>query len=243
MIQSVERAIAILRCFEDHEELGVTAISQMTGLHKSTTFGIINTLRKEKVLRTNEKTGCLRLGLELFRLGANIKIDLKTICAPFLDYLLEFTKETVNLMIRDEDSVVYIEKKESPHSMRICTKIGQQLPLYSTAGGKAILAFLKEDELHSYLSRVKLKSFTEKTLKTKNELQNQLVKIRSDGCAYDNEELEYGLICIGVPILSRQSHPAGALSVSGPSIRMNREKRAEIRELLLAQAALAREKL
>ncbi|MDR3342162.1 MAG: IclR family transcriptional regulator [Treponema sp.] len=236
MIQSVERAIAILRCFEDRDELGVTEISEITGLNKSTAFGLINTLRKEKFLQSDEKTGRLKLGLGLFRLSVNVKLDLKNICAPYINELLQTTKETVNLVIRDEDNVVYIEKKESPYSMRISTRIGQQLPLYCTAVGKAILAFLRDDEIQEYIGRVRLKPFTDKTLKSKKELHEQLIRIRNEGYAYDIEELENGVICVAVPLLSWERIPVGGLSISGPSTRMTPEKRGEIRDLLLALA-------
>jgi DNA-binding IclR family transcriptional regulator len=243
MIQSVERAIAILRCFEAHDELGVTEISELTGLNKSTAFGLINTLRKEKLLQSDEKTGRLRLGLELFRLSVNVKLDLKNICAPYISELLQATKETVNLVIRDEDNVVYIEKKESPYSMRISTRIGQQLPLYCTAAGKAILSFLRDDEIQEYIGRVRLKPFTGKTLKSKKELREQLIRIRDEGYAWDIEELENGVICVAVPLLSRDRIPAGGLSVSGPSTRMIPEKRGEIRDLLLTLAAQISQKI
>jgi DNA-binding IclR family transcriptional regulator len=236
MIQSVERAIAILRCFEDHDELGVTEISKMVGLNKSTAFGLIDTLRKEKFLQADEKTGGLKLGLGLFRLSVNVKLDLKNICAPYINEVLQTTKETVNLVIRDGDNVVYIEKKESPYSMRISTRIGQQLPLYCTAVGKAILSFLRDDEIQEYIGRVRLKPFTDKTLKSKKELREQLSRIRNEGYAYDMEELENGVMCIAVPLLSPERIPVGGLSISGPSTRMTPEKCEEIRDLLLTLA-------
>jgi len=166
-----------------------------------------------------------------------VKFDLRNICAPYINELLRTAKETVNLVIRDGDNVVYIEKKESPYSMRISTRIGQQLPLYCTAAGKAILAFLRDDEIQEYIGRVRLKPFTDKTLKSKKELREQLGRIRDKGYAYDMEELENGVICIAVPLLSPARIPVGGLSVSGPSVRMTPAKRKEITKLLLTQAA------
>ena len=232
MIQSVERAIAILRCFEDKEALGVTEISEQLGLHKSTCFGLINTLKKEKLLQ-QEDNGRLRLGIGLFHLGNNFKVDLKEMYAPVLNDLLASTKETVNLVVRDDDSIVYIEKKESPHSMRICTSIGKRLPLYCTATGKAILAFLQAQEIQEILAGTKFAAYTEHTVVSGAALAEQLSMIRKEGCAYDLEELEYGLVCVAVPILDKKDKPMGGISVSGPSIRMTEEKRKEIKVLLM----------
>ncbi len=236
MIQSVERAVAILKCFDGHDELGLTEISQMIGLHKSTTAGIVNTLKNEKLLEQNALNNKFKLGIELFRLSSNVKIDLKEICEPYLDELLAATKETVNLVVRSGDNVVYIEKKESPHSMRICTHIGQKVPLYCTATGKAILAFLTDVEIDAILSRTKFSEFTSNTLKSKEAVMEQLAQIRKNGYGCDMEELEYGLVCVGVPILNNKKRPIGGISVSGPSMRMTKEFRTTIKDMLVKKA-------
>ena len=236
MIQSVQRAIAILRCFEEHEELGVTEISVLVGLNKSTTFGLINTLRNEKLLQVNEKTGKLWLGLGLLRLSENVKRDLRNICSPYINQLLYTTKETVNLAVRDGDNAIFIEKKESPQVMRISTTISQPIPLYCTAAGKAILAGLPDTEIDNYLKRVRLKAFTEKTLKSKTALWEQIRRIRAEGCAFDEEEMAYGIICVAVPLVGSDKKIVGGLSITGPSARMTREKRTEVKELLLKAA-------
>ncbi|MDR2484433.1 MAG: IclR family transcriptional regulator [Treponema sp.] len=168
MIQSVERAIAILRCFENHEELGVTEISALVGLNKSTAFGLINTLRNEKLLQADERSGKLRLGFGLLRLSENVKHDLRNICTLYINQLLYNTKETVNLAVRDGDNAIFIEKKESLHVMRISTTVSQPIPLYCTAAGKAILSGLEDIEIQDYLKRVRFKPFTEKTVRSKS---------------------------------------------------------------------------
>ena len=219
-IQSIERAAMILRCFENNQELGLTEISKMSGLHKSTASGIISTLKKENFLRQNEETGKLNLGLELFRLSTNIHLDYRDVCIPTLDDLLETTGETINLVERVEDKIIYIEKKESLHSMRICTKIGQQLPLYCTGAGKAILAFLPDAEISTILSRTSYVSYTKNTITDKDMMMKEILEIRKNRYAKDIEELEYGLICIGTPIFNQKKLPIAAISVSGPITRM-----------------------
>ena len=230
-IQSVSRAIAILRCFTDSRELGLTEISKQVGLRKSTAAGIINTLKSEKILEQNEDTGKFHLGIDLFLLAVNAKVELKEICEPYLDIILQDTHETVNLGVRYGDSVVYVEKKESPHSMRICTNVGQRLPLYCTAIGKAMMAFLGEEEIERLLS-ASLKQYTSKTVTDPNQLRQTLSTIRKERVSFDFEELEYGLICVAVPLFNRQGMPIGAISVSGPSMRMNEETRDVIAERL-----------
>ena len=240
-IQSIERAAAILHCFENDRELSLTDISKMAGLHKSTASGIINTLKKEKFLRQNEETGKLRLGLELFRLGANVQLDYRNLCMPYLDDLLQSTGETINLVEREGHQIVYIEKKESMHSMRICTKIGQQLPLYCTGAGKAILAFLQDEDVRVILSETRFVPYTKNTIPNETELMAQILEIRKCGYAKDMEELEYGLVCIGAPIFNRKGVPVAAISVSGPVTRMTSAVQKKItRELLEVSEIITR---
>ena len=232
-IQSVERAIWILKCFETHDELSLSEISRMLALHKSTTFGLVSTLEAYRLLEQDQSSGKYRLGIELFRLGSKVNVDLRSIVAPYLDKLVRICGETVNFVIPDGDSVVYLEKKESPHSMRIATALGQREPLYRTATGKAILAKLPLDTAKEILQRTKFERMTSNTLLSVEEVLQQLSVIRKCGYAVDNEELEYGLVCLGVAIMDSNNKPVGGISVSGPASRMTPENRTAFAEYLI----------
>ena len=240
LVQSVSRAADILRCFEGRGELGLSEISRLVGLHKSTAAGIVNTLREERLLEQNEATGKLRLGIELLRLSANIKLDLKAVCAPHLEELLRDTGETVCLAVRDGDAVVYVEKKESPHAMRICTRIGERMPMHCTAVGKAMLAFLDEGDRERFLQTAELTRYTYNTITDRDILRDRLRRIRAAGYATDAEEWEYGLVCVAVPLLGADRRPVGGLSVSGPSIRMTEQILDQSVRALLETAAAVR---
>ena len=242
-IQSITRAVSILRCFTDKQELGLTEISNMVGLHKSTAAGIINTLKDEAILIQNQKNGKLRLGIELFCISVNAKIELGDLAMPHLDNLLHETEETVNLAIRDSVHIVYIEKKESPHSMRICTSIGKRFPLYCTAIGKVILAYMDEAEREPVLGELVFYPFTEKTITNKGMLLEILDGIRTEGVAYDFEELESGLICVAAPIFNKHRQPIAAVSVSGPSIRMEKSARQHSKQLLIRESQAISDRL
>ena len=205
----------------------------MVGLHKSTAAGIINTLKAEHFLEQNERTGKLRLGLDLFTLAVNARLELNDICEPYLNALLELTGETVNLAVLDKTEIVYIAKKESAHSIRISTDVGTRMPVYCTAIGKSILAAMDPAEAENLIDSLDMSSFTERTVIDRMSLISALGIIRREGIAYDFEELEYGLICIAAPLYYRKGNPVGAISVSGPSVRMDSRARAGISEHLL----------
>jgi len=228
VVQSVSRAIQIIRCFEDNEELGVTEISKIIGLHKSTTFGLISTLEANKLLEKSESTGKYRLGLELFRLGTKVNSTLRHIAIPYLERLVGMYQETVNLVVMDDLCVIYLEKVESTRSMRISTMVGGRLPLYCTAVGKAIMANLTFEELNGKLDRMEFKRYTDKTLYDKKSIIESLEKIRNAGYAEESEELEVGLSCVAAPIYNHFNIPFAAISLSGPTFRMNEGFRREI---------------
>ena len=224
MIQSVNRCVNILRCFESSEWLGVTEISERTGLNKSTAFGIISTLAAEGLLEQDTVTGRYCLGLELFRLGNLVNTSTRRMVMPKLEYLAQSLEETVNYVRPDGSDVVYLIKKESPHSMRICTKTGQRLPMYCTAVGKAILAYLPKDTQDRLLSGYAYTAFTENTVSSESALRCQLQEVLRLGYAVEREEFETGLICVAVPVLDHNGSPVAAVSCSGPKARMNDHK-------------------
>ncbi len=233
MIQSLERALMILKCFEAKEELGVTEISKEVALHKSTTFNLITSLEKLGLLEKTKDEKKYRLGLELFRLGTLVNASVRTVTRPYLEQLSESYLETVNLVKRNDLDVVYLEKLESPHSMRIGTKEGQQFPLYCTAVGKAIMATLDDDEVMDILDKTLFKQYTKYTLITKEEVMAQIQLVRHQGYAEDIQEFEEGLTCVAVAIRNHYGKAEYAISVSGPSTRMKKDFRSKISNTLV----------
>lgn len=232
-VQSVSRAIDILQCFEKNEELGVTELSRMMGLHKSTTFGLVATLEAKGLIEKNEETGKYRLGIELFRLGTKVNSNLRKIAVPYLEKLEKEYQETVNLVMLEDLSVLYLEKIEGTHSMRISTVVGGRLPLYCTAVGKALLAFLPEDEMIGKLDRMVFKRYTDKTICDRETLIKSLELIRNNKYAEEFEEFQLGLSCVAAPIFNHLGKPFAAISVSGPCSRMNPHFRKDIGESLI----------
>jgi len=217
-----------LRCFDGDAHFSLSEISRMVGLHKSTTAGIINTLKAEGFLDQDESTGKLRLGLALFSLAVQARRGIVEICEPHLNTLLNLTGETVNLAVLDKTEIVYIAKKESNHSVRISTSVGKHLPLYCTAIGKSILASMHRSEAEALVEMIDFIPFTENTLKDKEQLLTALETVRREGVAYDFEEFQPGLICISAPLCYRRNNPIAAISVSGPTLRINDKVRREI---------------
>ena len=218
-------------------DAGTEKIAKKVGLTKSTTFGIVSSLTKLGFLEQDKSTGQYMLGLELFLLGTKVDAEGRNIIGRELDALVETLGETINYVRRQGGNVIYIAKKESPHSMRISTTVGMSLPMYCSAVGKAILAYLPQDEQDAIINVTEFQNLTDNTLASAETLRSELKKIRSQGFALDSEELEYGLTCVAVPILNIQGYPVAAISCSGPSTRMTPEKIAVCQNELRQSAA------
>ena len=237
-LQTISRSIQVLRCFDNEAELGITDIAKQLGLAKSTVFGIVSTLECNGFLEQDSRTGRYRLGTELFRLGTKVKADLLSLCKPYMERLVTAYRETVHLVIPDQCSILYIHKIESPHSMRICSKVGERQPLHCTGVGKAILAHLGESERRALTDKIQFVKLTPFTIGDMDTLSRELADIKARGFAVDREELEMGLVCVAAPVFDSSDKPIAAISVAGPASRMTDRV---IREIAVPLKAYARE--
>lgn len=229
MVQSVDRAISILKCFNERKrELKLSEISDELGLNKSTVHGIINTLKQHGLIEQDEKTQKYRLGLYLIGLGELVvsSIDVRAIGYPIIEEVCQILEETVHAVVLDCTDVVYIDKKECDNSVRISTKIGSRSPSYCTADGKVMLAYL-DLKKQTIIIPDDIPKFTPNTITDKSEIMKELVDIKERGYAIDNEEYETGLVCVAAPVFDHSGAVKYAISVTGPSLRMTQKKISE----------------
>ena len=135
------------------------------------------------------------------------------------------TRESVNLAVRDGDSMVYLDIARSNHSMlQLFTRPGARVPLYATGVGKLFLSTMQESELDAYLERSNITPFTPYTLVEKDKIVNDLERIRSQGYSVDNEEMEEGVRCVAALIFDHQGKPAAAVSITGAAMRVTPDR-------------------
>lgn len=229
--RTISRAIAILQAFDEkHLELGVTELGQLTGLDKSTVYRLLSALQQGGLIAQNVVTAKYHLGFGLLPLAglARQNLDLPRVVRPYLEELAEYSKETVNLSIlNDDDKVVNTDGINSPRRVRNVGWIGREMPPYAVSGGKVMMAFLPDERLDRILARG-LKAQTENTITTRDRLLRELEQIRKLGYSTAREELEIGLNAVAAPIWNHQGIVVAALSVSGPSFRLPAERLVEL---------------
>jgi DNA-binding IclR family transcriptional regulator len=230
MVQSVERAILILRCFtKEKPELRLREISEALGLNKSTVHGLLNTLKNYDFLQQDAETQKYRLGMAVLDISSRLldSIDIRSAASPVIKELCDQTGETVHLVVLQGTDVIYIDKRESNQSIRLFTSIGTRYPAYATGVGKAILAYKPHEELGKHLPH-QLASLTANTITSHEIMASHLAEVRRCGYALDNEEILEGLSCVAAPIFDHDNVAIAAISIAGPTTRMNAERRPQL---------------
>jgi DNA-binding IclR family transcriptional regulator len=146
------------------------------------------------------------------------------ISRPVLEQLWRATGETVNLAVMEGHEALYIDVLESAHTFRLVSKVGARRPLYCTALGKAMLAFLSEEEQQYLIAGESFERFTPNTLCRPTQLKKDLSLTRERGYSIDNEEVYLGSRCIAAPVFDQSGKVAAAVSVSGPTMRVPKER-------------------
>ena len=183
---------------------------------KASLYRFLQSLTNQGMLSYDPDRQTYSPGLRLVRLAhsAWTQSSLAPIARPILDGLSLETGETVHLAQLDSSQVLYVDKRNAKNPVEMYSEAGKVGPAYCTGVGKAMLAFLDEDELETAIAQQSFHGYTAHTLTTRKALRENLAEIRDRGYAFDREEHEDGIICVAMPILSRSHRVLGALSVT-----------------------------
>ncbi len=226
IIKTVLNSLELLEAFKGEKpELGVSELSKILKLHKNKIFRLLATLEYMGYIEQDTFTENYRLGLKSLELGQSFihHLRLLSIAKPVLKELVGKIKESAYVGVIREKNVIYLDIVEADQVLKVASRVGNMLPIYATAIGKSQIAFESKDSIEKLLPD-KLKAFTKNTITDKDNLFTELEKIRRQGYAIDNEELDEGVICVGAPLRDYTTHIIGGISVSAPVIRTSPEK-------------------
>ncbi len=228
---SVANAARVLKSFTaHHREWGVSDLARHLDIAKSTAHRLLATLTDEGLLEQDLESGRYRLGLAIFDLAAAVQsFDLHEAALTPMTDLRNRTGETVQMAVLDGREVVYVERLDSPNTLRMFLEVGRRNWAHCTGCGKALLAFLSPDQLDRVLKGWKLPAKTEHTITRLDNLRKELTYTRQRGYAVNRYESELGVISVAAPVRNGSGRPVAALSVAGPAERL------EPFELQLAQ--------
>ena len=224
-IQVIERMMRLIAALGSHATpVNLKQLATETKLHPSTTHRILAVMVDHRLVDRVEP-GTYRLGIRLVELGNLVKsrISVRQEALPHMQALHDELGETVNLSVRHDDEVIYIERTSgSGAMMRVVQIIGARAPLHATAVGKVFLADEGAAGVAEYARRTGLPRLTDNTLNDPQRLAAEIERIRADGYALDSEEAEKGVSCIGAGVYNDENKLVAGLSVSAPADRLNR---------------------
>jgi len=231
-VPAVLRGLQILELLAGEKKRWTTTeVSRKLKIPKSTTSYLLHTLLGRGYL-VREGEGSYRLGMKLLGLGglALRGIEVREVAMPILRRLTAETQTTAHLAVLEGAEAVYIERVPSPGFIQLDTWVGRRMPLHSTSVGKALGAFLPEEEADAIFQSTLLPRFTPRTIVSLPRLKQEFKRIRENGVAIDNEENTPGVRCVAAPIFGSNGRAVAALSLTGPVQQVTEESAGKIAE-------------
>jgi len=224
-INSIVRAIELLYLYsKDVNELGITEISRMMDLHKSSVYRIVRTLEYMGWLEQNSNTEKYKLGVKIMDIASTVlkTYDYKDILSKGMRDLKDLVHETIVLSVYTDLYGICIDLIEAENYINYTSKLGHKTPLYSGATGKILLAYQSEENIKKVIANG-LNSYTTNTITSEEALRKNLAEIRENGYAISFEETDPGVSAIAVPIFNKKNEVIYGISIVGPTMRL-REK-------------------
>jgi IclR family pca regulon transcriptional regulator len=214
-VQSLERGLAVIRAFDArHAELTLSEVARICDLTRAAARRFLLTLADLGYVRTDGRL--FSLTPRVLELGYAFlsSLSLPEVAEPHLERLVAEVHESSSVSVLDGDDIVYVARVPTSRIMTVAINVGTRFPAYATSMGRVLMSALPDDEVEAYLGRVRLDRLTKRTVPTVAALRAELRKVRAQGYAIVDQELEDGLRAIAAPIRDRTGTVVGAVNVS-----------------------------
>ncbi|SHI19767.1 IclR family transcriptional regulator [Desulfosporosinus lacus] len=222
-IKVILKTMELLKCFSPKQaEWTANELSNKLNMNRTTVYRILTTLASGGFVQLNPNSGGFRLGSTLIGLSLALfdSMDIRKMSGHVLKDLAQKTGESVHLTIWYEDRAMLIDQWESPSDIKVLVPLGKKFSAHCTATGKVFLSGLSEEEFDSYLKGNELKTLTPNTITDKEELREEVLKVRQRQIAFDFEEYTIDIVACAAPVFSYDQKINAAIAVLGPSRRM-----------------------
>ena len=229
-IQTVSNALRLLEAFQGTERLGVTELSRVLGLDKNNVFRLLATLEQAGYIDQCAEDDQYRLGVRCLELGHSYAASRNLLrrARPVLESLSRELGETVHIAVERGFDVIHLDGEVPDQLVVTASRVGKRLPIHCTALGKVLLGCADETRWQTYDREVastgSLEERTRTTITDRDKLFEQLRAVKGQGWAVDVEECEAGLCCVAAPVLEGTGQVIAAISVSGPTARLDEEQ-------------------
>src|ERR1700731_1308947 len=223
-VQCVDRALLIIETLaEDDEGYRLSDLAVRTGLSTSTVHRLLATMEKRRFVQFDRYESKWHVGAQSFAGGATFarRRNFVAQAMPYLRKLRDQTRETANLAVVDDESIIVLTRMESREIMRSLTKVGGRVAMVASGVGKAGLATYSDEDVNAIICRQGMPRLTAKSIVRPGELFRELETIRQRGYAVDDEEARMGLRCVAAVVYNDCSEPLAGISVSGRTTRIS----------------------
>src|SRR5499427_2897938 len=198
------------------------AMPAMPACSPSTARRLLATLEKRRFVQFDRSESKWHVGAQSFAVGATFtrRRNFVAQAMPYLRKLRDQTRETANLAVVDDESIIVLIRAESREIMRSLTQVGGRVAMVTSGVGKAVLATYSDEEVGAVIRHHGMPRLTEKSIVRPSDLFKELEKIRKQGFALDDEEACMGLRCIAAVVYNDCAEPLAAISVSGMTSRL-----------------------
>jgi IclR family pca regulon transcriptional regulator len=219
-VQSLARGLAVIRAFDaEHTDLTLSEVARQTGLPRAAARRFLHTLVELGYVRAD--SGRFSLRPKILDLGYAYlsSMSLPELAAPHLEELVERVHESSSMSVLDGDEVVYVARVPTRRIMTVAINVGTRFPAYATSMGRVLLAARSDEWLDGYFASTKLRSLTEHTIADAAELRAELLRVRQQGWALVDQELEDGLRSLAAPVRDGDGRVVAAVNVSTSALR------------------------
>lgn len=219
-VQSLERGLAVIRAFDaEHAELTLSDVARATDLSRAAARRFLHTLVELGYVRSSGRLFALRPRILELGYAYLSSLGPAQVAMPHLEALVATVRESSSVSVLDGDEIVYVARVSTRRIMTVAISVGTRLPAYATSMGRVLLAAQSDEWLDGYLASVRLSQLTRQTITDPVRLRAELLRVRQQGWALVDEELEEGLRSLAAPIHSPQGQVIGAINVSAPTRR------------------------
>lgn len=224
-VQSIDRALSLLETLAQYPRgMGVTELGKAVGLPKSTVYRLLTALAARGFVEQDRDSDRYRPGLKLMELGLTIlrELDLRREALPFLEDLVQVSREMAQLAVLDDGEVLVVERLVYPEVVTL--NLGLRLPAHCTAAGKVLLAAQPGEQVSRIVNQNGLPRLTANTITDLEYLLAHLEKVRAQGYAISADEQAEGVREVAAPVFDHLGRVVAALSIAGPSQRLTLER-------------------
>ena len=234
-VPAIDKCFSILELLaQSNEPMGISDISRKLSLNKSSVFNMVHTLANLDVLES-QPDGKFIPGTRFYILGnmAGKRSPLVQTAHPYLETISEKTKLSAFLGLRSDLQTILVDKVDSAHGIKVSSEIGMQMPVLAGPGIKAMLSQLRDEEIDEILARSELKKFTPYSITDKKVYKEEILKVRTQGIAYDRQEYIEGMVAFAVPVKPKARDVQAAIWAVGLTHQVPDSTVPELTELLI----------